>query len=86
MEEQKRLPAHIDLEEFAEAITRGALRALAARQSTTLTHQETALVSSALLNPTIRLGIWFEIAEGGLRSPGSPGGPVGPIGPESPVA
>lgn len=86
MEEQKRLPAHIDLEEFAEAITRGALRALAARQATTPTQQATALVSSALVNPTIRLGIWFEIAEAGVRSPGSPGGPIGPIGPEGPVA
>lgn len=82
MEEQKRLPARIDLEEFSEAITRGALRALAARTADVPT-QSTAVASSVLLNPIIRMGIWFEIAEGGLRTPG---GPLGPVGPEGPVA
>lgn len=82
MEEQKRLPTRVDLEEFTEAITRGAMRALAAQKSEVQT-QGTTVASSVLVNPIIRLGIWLEVTQGGF---GGPGGPIGPVGPEGPVA
>lgn len=58
MEEQKRLPVRIDLEEFAEAITRGVLRAAAQRSELSTGEVETQLI----INPMIRLGIWIDIS------------------------
>lgn len=87
MEEQTRLPAHIDLEDFAEAITRGALRSLAVQRS-----EATAKVAGDapawLINPIMRLGIWFEITQGEVQGSGRIGGqtgPAGPVGPEGPA-
>jgi len=84
MEEQTRLPARIDLEDFAEAITRGALRSLAVQRSETTT-QVADDASARLINPIIRLGIWFEITQGEMQGSGRVVGQTGPAGPVGPV-